>query len=174
MAGGHSKCPQAFYFLEFGTLMVKHTIMVRRLMYHYHIVTRDDCETMKKVYMKQIESPSKGEWIHSVRKDFAFIGEDFNESFNLILGSSKEAYNSYIKEKVASAAFKEYLYLKQKCEKKLKDLNYTVFNIQPYLISRKVSMEEKQLLYSLRSKCYPAKMNFRKLFKGKLTVQFTM
>ena len=49
MAGGHYKCPQAFYFLEFGTLMVKHIIMVRRLMYHYHIVKRDDCETIKKV-----------------------------------------------------------------------------------------------------------------------------
>ena len=50
----------------------------------------------------------------------------------------------------------------------MKDLDHTVFNIQPYLISRKVSMEEKRLLYSLRSICYPAKMNFRKMFKGNL------
>ena len=33
-------------------------------------------------------------------------------------------------------------------------------------------MEEKQLLFSLRSKCYPAKMNFRKQYKGNLKCSF--
>ena len=49
MDGGHSKCPKAFYFLEFGTLMVRHLVMIRRLMYHRHILTREDCETIKNV-----------------------------------------------------------------------------------------------------------------------------
>ena len=43
IGGGHSKCPKSFYFLEFGTLMIRHLIVIRRLMFHYHIVTRDDC-----------------------------------------------------------------------------------------------------------------------------------
>ena len=47
-------------------------------------------------------------------------------------------------------------------------MNYAEFAIQPYLLSNKVSMEGKKLLYSLRSKCYPAKMNFCKQFKGNL------
>ena len=28
IGGGHSKCPKAFYFLEFGTLMIRHLIMI--------------------------------------------------------------------------------------------------------------------------------------------------
>ena len=84
MGGGHSKCPKAFYFLEFGTLMVKHIIMIRRLLYHYHIYTREDFETIKKVYLKQIESPSKGDWINLVQSDFSFIEVDFNEGLSRI------------------------------------------------------------------------------------------
>ena len=166
MGGGHSKCPQAFYFLEFGTLMVKHTVMIRRLMYHYNIVRRDNCETIRKIYLKQIECPSKGDWITLVRNDFTFMEEDFSEALINIQSMSKEQYNKHIKGKVSKAAFKEYIYLKEKCEKKLKYMKYTKFAIQPYLTSKKLSMEEKKLLFSLRSKCYPAKMNSRKQFKG--------
>ena len=117
IGGGHSKCPRAFYFLEFGTLMVKHIIMIRRFMYHYHISTREDWETIKKIYLKQIESPSKGDWITLVQSDFAFIEVDFIEGLTRIQSESKEGYNKYIKEKVLNAAFKEYMYLKQRCEK---------------------------------------------------------
>ena len=72
MGGPHSKCPKALHFLEFGTLMVKHIIMIRRFMCHYHISTREDCETIKKNYLKQIKSPSKGDWINLVETDFDF------------------------------------------------------------------------------------------------------
>ena len=51
--GGHSKCPKAFYFLEFVTLMIRLLVMIRRLTYHRHILTRDDSEIIKKIYMKQ-------------------------------------------------------------------------------------------------------------------------
>ena len=47
MDGGHSKCPKAFYFLEFGTLMVRHLVMIRRLVHHRHILTRDESEMIR-------------------------------------------------------------------------------------------------------------------------------
>ena len=86
--------------------------------------------------------------------------------YKAILVHCGKIYNKHIKGKVSEAAFKEYIYLKEKCEKKLKYVKYTKFAIQPYLTSKKLSMEEKKLLFSLRSKCYPAKMNYRKQFKG--------
>ena len=61
MGGEHSKCPKAFYFLEFGTLMVRHLVMVRRLMYHRHMLTRDNTEITKKIYMKQKVKACKGD-----------------------------------------------------------------------------------------------------------------
>ena len=139
-------------------------------MFHYHIVTRDDCEIIKKVYLKQKESSSKGDWIQLLKKDFDFIKEDFSE--DIIQKCSKDDYTRYIKRKVQLAAFNEYLEMKQKCVKKLGNLQYTDLSIQPYMVSTKISMEEKQILFSLRSKCYPAKMNFRKQYKRNLKCSF--
>ena len=51
-------------------------------------------------------------------------------------------------------------------------MHYSEFVIQPYLISSDLSLPEKKLLLSLRSKCYPAKMNFKKLNKGSLMCSF--
>ena len=71
---GHSKCPTAFYFLEYGTLMVRHKVMIKRLMYHHHILSREDDELVKKVYDKQKEDTTRGDWIETLREDFEIIG----------------------------------------------------------------------------------------------------
>ena len=56
--------------------------------------------------------------------------------------SGKDEYLKYIKEKVKNAAFKEYYKLKQICEKKLGNVQYSEFVIQPYLISSDLSLPE--------------------------------
>jgi hypothetical protein len=170
MDGGHSKCPKPFYFLEFGTFMIRHLVMIRRLMYHRHILTRDSTEIIKKIYMKQKVNSCKGDWIRLVEKDFLFIEQEIDEDW--ISRTGKDEYNSYIKGKVKVAAFREYIQLKEKCKKKLKSVHYSDFSIQPYLISNKISLQEKQLLWSLRSKCYPAKSNFSKMNRGNLMCYF--
>ena len=35
LVAGHSKCTKAFYYLEFGTLMIRHKVMIRRILYHH-------------------------------------------------------------------------------------------------------------------------------------------
>ena len=168
--GGHSKCSKAFYYLEYGTLMIKHTLMIRRLMYHHHILGRDDCEIIKKVYLKQKEKSCKGDWIHLLREDFAFIEEDICDE--IIKNTPKDIYKLWVRKKVERAAFSNYLNLKEDSKKKLKDLHYEKLQIQPYLLSSQLTFKQKQLLYSLRSKCYPARMNFKKLNKGNLRCRF--
>ena len=135
-------------------------------MLHYHIVTRNNCELIKQVYLKQKEMFIKGDLIQLLKSDFAFIEEELNEE--KILQYSKEQYNKYINEKIVTAAFKEYIKLKQSCKKKLENVHYFNLSIQPYMISTKFSLDDKKLLYSLRSKCYQAKLNFRKQNKGNL------
>ena len=46
MGGGHSKCPIEFYLLELGLLKLCHIIMKRRLIFHHHILTRNNEETI--------------------------------------------------------------------------------------------------------------------------------
>jgi hypothetical protein len=139
-------------------------------MYHYHLVTRIDSELNKKVYIKQKESSIKGDWFRTLQDVFNFIGEEIND--DQIASFSKPQYKIYIQDKVKIAAFHAYLALKEKSKKKLKSLEYTVLKIQPYLISDKISSKQIKLLYSLRSKCYSAKMNFKKMHKGDLKCIF--
>ena len=48
MGGGYSKYPIEFYLLELGLLKLRHIIMKRRLVFHHHILTRNNEETIKK------------------------------------------------------------------------------------------------------------------------------
>ena len=61
LPGAHSKTVNDFLFLELNILKLRHILTIRRIMYHFHIITRDDSETIKKVYMKQKEASVKGD-----------------------------------------------------------------------------------------------------------------
>jgi hypothetical protein len=170
LVAGHSKCPTAFYYLEYGTLMVRHKVMIKRLMFHHHILSREDNELVKKVYNKQKEHTTKGDWIETLREDFEFIGVIMDE--NLIKCTPKYQYKKFINTKVRDAAFRSYLKLPETSKKKMRGLEYKEFKMQPYMNTSVFSTHEINLLFSLRSKCYPAKMNFKKLHRGDLKCIF--
>ena len=45
LTGGHVKCATKFLHLEIGTWKLCHHLTYLRLMYHHHILTRDDNKT---------------------------------------------------------------------------------------------------------------------------------
>ena len=149
--------------IQTWVLSIRHLIMIRRLMFHHHLVSRSNNELIKKVYLKQKESSLKGDWFRTLQEDFVFMGEEIDDE--KIVTFSKELYKSYIKEKVTNSAFESYLAMKEQSKKKLKSLEYKSFGIQPYLTSEMFSLKQIKLLYSLRSQCYSAKMNFKKMHK---------
>ena len=53
--------------------------------YLYEVITRADSELVKRVYMAQKESPSKGDFVNLVKADFDFIGITYNEEMCLFL-----------------------------------------------------------------------------------------
>ena len=53
--------------------------MSKRLMYHHHILTREDNETIKKLLMNQKESHVRGVWYTMIISDFEFIEEEIDE-----------------------------------------------------------------------------------------------
>ena len=112
----------------------------------------------------------KGDWIRTLQGDFNFIGEDMDDQN--IIRMSKDEYKSYIQKKIEKASFKYHLTLKEKCKKKLQDLNYDKLRTQEYLINGQFSQEEINLLFALRSKSYAAKMNFKRMNKGDLKCIF--
>ena len=116
--------------------------------------------------MKQKESHLKGDWYRIIINDFKFIEKEMNE--DNIKNTPKEVYRGYIYNKIRKGPFQYYMKRKEKSKKKMKNLNYISLNIQPYLIKEYFSFEEKKLLFSLRSQCYNAKLNFRKLNRNNL------
>ena len=119
--------------------------------------------------MKQKKNKTKGDWIELVGKDFEYIDEVVDEEH--ITSMSKDIYSKYIKQKVENAAIRDYNELKD-MSKKMKGLKYDKLNMQMYLKSNEFSLEENKLMFSLRSNCYPARMNFKLMNEGDLKCIF--
>ena len=139
-------------------------------MYHHHLITRDNKETIKKIYYKQKESNLKNYWYQTLKTDFEFIGEDIFEE--RISNFSKIEYSNHIKKKVEKAAFTLYTGKKETHKQKLGDIKYDTFKIQPYMNHKKFGKKEIKLMCLLRSNSYPDKMNYRKMFKNNLKCSF--
>ena len=75
----HSKVALEFLHLESGTLKLRHILTINRMMFHHHILTLDKNETVRKIFNKQKQSTSKGDWYELLLKDFKFIQKDLNE-----------------------------------------------------------------------------------------------
>ena len=75
----------------------------------------------------------------------------------------KKVYKLFINNKVRKPAFESHLELKERSKKQLKNPNYKDFGMQPHLNSNK---------FSTSKKCYPAKMNFKKLNKKDIKCVF--
>ena len=84
---------------------------------------------------------------------------------------SKKDYSKHIKIKVEKAAFSLYM---QKIinKKKLCDITYNQFACQPYMNNKRFGVKEVKLMCLLRSKSYPAKNNFRKMYRNNLKCIF--
>ena len=169
LTGSHSKSPSEFQHLETGTWKIRHHLTYQRLLYHHHILTRGDEETIKKIYFKQKEDSVRGDWYKLLEADFKFLEIELNE--DEICHTPKNIYKVKIKDLISKAAFKHFLTIKE-THSKLNDLSYSELKVQPYLTSNMITNEQKQLLYKLRSKCHESKMNFRKMHKNNLKCVF--
>ena len=128
-------------------------------MFHHEILSRDENETIRKIYFKQKEDKVKGDWITLLEEDFRFIGIEMKEEE--ISSIPKSDYKDKIKALIRNAAFGSLREIKSK-HKKLNNICYLSFQIQPYLTSSKFNNKERELLYLLRSNCYKSKINFKK------------
>ena len=59
-----------------------------------------------------------------------------------------------------------------KSKTKIMDVHYDNFEMQSYMKSSKLNLDEVRLFFALRSKSYPAKMNYKKMKKGNLKCTF--
>ena len=95
---GHCKAPSIFAYLETGSLKLRHILMIKRLMFHKHLLHCDPNETLRKIYEKQKSDVTPGDWYQSLLINFKLINEELDEG--KIMMFSKQDYKKMIEEKV--------------------------------------------------------------------------
>ena len=117
-----------------------------RINYLKHILSRDDSELIKKVYLAQETHPTLGDFLKLVHTDLEDIGLTFKQAM-----VSKMTRNR-LKTHVKCAAFKQPLEM-QKGHEKVKHTRYYKLNLKPYLKSSTITQKQRNILTLLRSQC---------------------
>ena len=148
--------PKVGLYIECGKLPVKFITKMRRIMYYWHILTRNEEELLYKFYSVQKYSPSVGDWVCQVKKDMTDINLQLSESE--IKSLSKFQFQVIVKQKIQTMAIEQ---LMSKRKQKSIKLNKDRFNPQEYLLSKNLSISEVQNLDKLRNSIIEVIENFK-------------
>ena len=111
----------------------------------------------------------KGDWYQLLKEDFIFVENELNDEE--IKKIPKETYKKMVKKMVNEAAFKSYT-AKKETYQKMRNLEYKQLELSPYLKSNEFSGKERKLLTLLRSRCHPARNNFKKMYQNQIKCNF--
>ena len=159
--------PKVMLYLELGIYPIRFVIRNRRVMYLHNILTNKQ-SLQYRVFQAQLKSPCKGDWSSTVSNDLCELG--ITLTHQEISRMSKEKLQKFLKEKIKKSAF-EYLITKKEKNKersKVKDVNYTNLEIQPYILPNSLSTKTSEsiqlcrFVFSLRCR----RLQVRKKFKS--------
>ena len=69
IVGSHSKVPIELLYLETSSLPIEFILASRRLNYLHNVLTKNDNELVKSVYLAQKVKPSNADWCLLIEKD---------------------------------------------------------------------------------------------------------
>ena len=163
----HSKTSIEWLYAETGILNIKCLIQIGRLMYLWHILSRDKTELLRRVYETQKISSNVGDWVRLVELDKLEL--QITMSDEEIQGVSKEMFKTFVKEKVTTKFIQDLKDLKMK-HSKSKYLECSKLEIAEYLIDPRIDTKKKQLLFKLRSRTLDVKSNFESQNENQLCI----
>ena len=70
----HSKTGLEWIYSDTGKLNLKSLIQIRRLMYLWHLLSRDKTELIRRIYNTQNISNSVGDWVRLIEADKSELG----------------------------------------------------------------------------------------------------
>ena len=163
---GHSKTAKEAFYLETGKIPPKFLLIQRRLMFLKHILHIDESRLLSKFYQTQKNFPVKNDWVTQVEKDKEEI--NLNLSDLQLKSISKNKFKKLLKHHIATAALQ---YLNNLADEHSKSipLKKKKMKCSDYLKDKRFSKSEVQLLFQLRTRMFPVKMNFRGQHKSNLS-----
>ena len=148
--------PKIGLYIECGKMPIRFIVKMRRILYLWHILTREGCELINKFYRVQNYSPSEGDWVLQIRKDMAEIKLNLSEEEISLM--SRYKFKKLVKQKINECAIS---YLVARKKQKLMNLNIQTFEPQDYIISKNLSISEVQNLFKIRNSMVDVKENFK-------------
>ena len=146
-------------FLEMGVLPLREIIRQRRLSFLKYILDQDANSILFQVFEKQCESRTKKDWVSTVIRDLEELG--INVNFVDIQQTNKQKWKSITKQYIKEYTFTK-LKEKQQKHSKVKDINYSRFEMQDYLApsNEKINKKTSLLIFKLRSIMVKVKVNY--------------
>ena len=154
----HSKTGLEWIYSDTGKLNLKSLVQIRRLMYLWHVLSRDESELIKRIYETQKITSNVGDWFKLVEADKLELGITLTDEE--IQGVSKNVFKTFVKKRVKINHLK-YLNHIKKMHSKAKFLSCTEVKQADYLQENRFTTIEKQLLFKLRSYTLDVKQNFK-------------
>ena len=159
--------PIESYYLETSSLPVRFILMGRRLMYLWTILHKNDSELVRKVFDTQKQFPVKNDWVLQVEEDMHKCKLELTEED--IASMKQDKFRKMVNKSIQQLSEE---YLKKQIAKHSKtDKLYPSDKMQNYLINLNMTVEEKKLLFLLRSRMYSVKKNFQ---NGNSDIQCTL
>ena len=143
--------PKEMLFLELGVLPLRQIIKQRRLSFLKYILDQSPTSIIFKVFEKQCENRNKKDWVSAVITDLEEIGLHVN--FEDIQKMKNERWKSTVKQYIKEKTFSKLKQIKE-THSKVKDIKYSKFEMQDYLLpnDQKMTKEEAQNILKMRSK----------------------
>ena len=149
--------PIESYYLETSTVPVKYILKGRRLMYLWTILQKSEKELVRKVYNTQKLFPVKNDWVIQIQDDLIQCKIDMSDEE--ISKMKKSKFKKIVKLSIQQLSGE---YLTKQMEKHTKSENLSLNEeIQSYLVDVNTTVKQKKLLFLLRSRMFPVKMNFQ-------------
>ena len=131
--------PKEGLYIECGKVPLKFIAKMRRIMFYWHIITRNEDELLYKFFAAQKLAPSEHDWVHQLEKDKVDINLQLSES--QIKKMTKCQFKKIVKVKIESLAA-EWLEKTKNSHSKTKNLKLKSFSPQEYLLSRNLKICE--------------------------------
>ena len=144
-----ARSSQCLILLELGLTSVSYILKRKRVLYLHHLLTTDQSSLVAAVFREQVRTTKRGDWVQTVIRDLEDLG--INKSFSEIASIGKQHFKKLVKQSCENACFYQLIEEKQKLSKG-KDISYSSFRTQPYLMSESgLSIETMRRIY--HTKC---------------------
>ena len=131
-------------------------------MFLHYILQEHEESLLFSFLLAQMEDPKDGDWWLTVKNEMEELKLDV--TLSEIKQMSKKTFKNKVKTSVSREAFK-WLSLNKTELKKVKNIEHVQHDIQKYLSSSILSVEQAQFLFHLRTKMLFLRNNYRNMQK---------